>query len=221
MTRAVIVMAKGATPGRVKTRLTPRVSAERAAALQQAFINDHARRPWPADARWMFVSGGPEASFDVARAEGWRIEPQRGADLGERMRDAFETVLGAHESAMIFGTDSPDLPNDWVDAGFAALESGADVVLGPGADGGYWTLGLRAMCRPLFEGIAWSQPDVAARTLAKAAHEGLRVHLLPLWYDVDTVADLERLRVHSISEHAAHRPWRPGDTLAWLASYQG
>jgi len=221
MSRAVIVMAKGAEPGRVKTRLTPAVTPERAAALQQAFIDDHARRPWPADARWLFASGGPDASFDVPRSLGWTIRPQEGADLGARMKGAFDIVLAEHGAVMIFGTDSPDVPNGWVDAGFAALESGADVVIGPSADGGYWTLGLRAPCAALFDTMTWSTEDVFAETLRRAQAAGLAVHVLPLWYDVDTVADLERLRLHSVHEHAAHRPHRPGETLAWLASYQG
>jgi hypothetical protein len=39
-----------------------------------------------------------------------------------------------------------------------------------------------------------STPTVAADTLALAAEEGLRVKLLPLWYDVDNVTTLNRLR---------------------------
>ena len=38
-----------------------------------------------------------------------------------------------------------------------------------------------------------STSTVLADTLALAAEEGLRVELLPVWYDVDEAADLVRL----------------------------
>ena len=40
-----------------------------------------------------------------------------------------------------------------------------------------------------------STPTVLSDTLAIAAEKGMRVDLLPEWYDVDSAQDLERLSV--------------------------
>jgi glycosyltransferase A (GT-A) superfamily protein (DUF2064 family) len=86
-----------------------------------------------------------------------------------------------------------------VRAAFAALRPGPqghDVVLGPAEDGGYYLIGLKWRQPRLFEAIAWSTGRVLAQTLERADSFGLRVHLLPPWYDIDTAADLARLRVY-------------------------
>lgn len=66
------------------------------------------------------------------------------------------------------------------------------LVLGPADDGGYYFIGLRRPHSELFQGVPWSTVDVLAATLAIAASESLSVTLIPSWYDVDTVSDLER-----------------------------
>ena len=79
-------------------------------------------------------------------------------------------------------------------AHFAALDDPAvDVVLGPCDDGGYYLIGWKRPHPPLVREVTMSAPDTLAQTLAVAARDGLRVALLPLWYDVDGPADLARL----------------------------
>ncbi|HXT59612.1 MAG TPA: hypothetical protein VN699_13310, partial [Pirellulales bacterium] len=46
---------------------------------------------------------------------------------------------------------------------------------------------------PIFEGIAWSQPNVFAETAGKLAAAQLEFATLPGWYDVDAIEDLRRL----------------------------
>jgi len=70
----------------------------------------------------------------------------------------------------------------------------ADLVLGPGEDGGYYLVGMKQLYPKLFEGIAWSTEKVLAQTMERAASLGLRTDLTPAWYDVDTPADLLRLQ---------------------------
>lgn len=45
----------------------------------------------------------------------------------------------------------------------------------------------------LFEGIPWSTDQVLALTQQKAEAGGLNLALLPIWNDVDTIDDLQRL----------------------------
>jgi glycosyltransferase A (GT-A) superfamily protein (DUF2064 family) len=91
-------------------------------------------------------------------------------------------------------SDSPTLPAAFVAEAFERLRDGADVVLGPCDDGGYYLIGLRAPQPRLLREVPMSTPTVTRDTLALADELGLRVALLPQWYDIDTAADLARLR---------------------------
>src|SRR5437016_1403786 len=135
-----------------------------------------------------------------------RLLAQRGDDLGARLTHVFDDLLAEHAAVLALDTDSPTLPIAWVADGLAMLAADeADVVLGPSDDGGYWSVGLRAPCPALFEDVPWSTDRVLSTTLARAAALGLRVRLLPQWFDVDAEADLRRL----CDEIAQHRgPWR-------------
>ena len=90
-------------------------------------------------------------------------------------------------------SDGPTLPAAHLERAFVALRDGADVALGPSADGGYYLIGVKQPAPRLLRGVRMSTPTVLADTLALAAEYGLRVELLPAWYDVDEAADLARL----------------------------
>jgi len=95
----------------------------------------------------------------------------------------------------------------------------ADVVLGPSLDGGYYLVGTRRPQPGLFEGIAWSTPEVLDQTLERVRGAGLRAAFLPPWYDVDTAADLRFLRTHlRAAELGAPLPPCPR-TRAWLTRH--
>ncbi len=99
---------------------------------------------------------------------------------------------------MALGSDHPTLPLDLVHRAFETLETpeaGADVVLGPAEDGGYYLIALKAgAVHPrLFEDVAWSTGEVLATTLNRCRELGLSVELLPEASDVDTPEDLRRL----------------------------
>ncbi len=111
--------------------------------------------------------------------------------MGERMAHACSHGFSAGFSPVLLrGTDTPDLPAAVVSEAREALVSGrAQVVLGPATDGGYYLVGLNEPQPHLFQGPVWSSSTVLASTL-KTARQGLAVHLLPSWRDIDTYADL-------------------------------
>jgi hypothetical protein len=76
---------------------------------------------------------------------------------------------------------------------FTALEDGSDAVIGPSDDGGYYLIGLKRPYPRLLREVRMSTPEVTADTLALAGEHGLKVSLLPLWYDVDDTQSLKRL----------------------------
>jgi hypothetical protein len=123
------------------------------------------------------------------------VERQRGADLGERMLNALTDAGRGNELVGVVGSDLPGLDAQRVDDAFDRLERGADVVLGPTADGGYYLLALRAnrVDPALFAGVAWSTGRVLEQTIERCRKLGLRRAMLDTGRDIDRPADLEWL----------------------------
>jgi rSAM/selenodomain-associated transferase 1 len=195
-TNALLVIAKQPTPGQTKTRLTPRLTAAQAAALYECFLVDTldlVRRVPETDPLIAYLPAEARAYF-AALAPDFGLVLQEGAGLGERLDNALTGCLNrGYERAVIMNSDGPTLPVAYLERAFEALRVGADVTLGPSADGGYYLIGVRRPAPRLLREVRMSTPTVLADTLALAAEEGLRVELLPAWYDVDEAADLARL----------------------------
>ena len=90
-------------------------------------------------------------------------------------------------------SDSPTLPPHYVAQAYTLLDGDADVVFGPCRDGGYYLVGMKRPLPALLREVQMSTPTVLADTLAIAARDGVRVGLLPEWYDVDTGEELAQL----------------------------
>lgn len=120
------------------------------------------------------------------------IRGQSQGNLGMRMYDAFTTVFSEEVgTAMLVGTDIPDLSAHIIETGFRALDS-HDVVLGPTYDGGYYLLGMKTAHYELFAEIPWSTEHVLGTTIDALLQHRLSYRLLPRLIDVDTEADLRR-----------------------------
>jgi uncharacterized protein len=195
-TNVLIVVAKRPTPGQTKTRLTPALDPEQAAALFECFLLDTLalmRRVANVKVEIAYLPEHERAYF-ARLAPDFGLHLQQGADLGARLDEALQHYLAAGASSVvIMDSDSPSLPAVCLAQAFTALENGADVVLGPCDDGGYYLIGLKRPAPRLLREVHMSTPTVAQETLALAAAEGLKVNLLPTWYDVDEIASLERL----------------------------
>ena len=111
------------------------------------------------------------------------------------MQNFFHSSFGrGAERVVLLGSDSPNLPKEFVSQAFQMLASHKVVVLGPADDGGYYLIGLAlAPVPPIFEGIAWSTPTVWDQTVAILRANEIPFACLPTWYDVDRLADLRRL----------------------------
>lgn len=191
MSDALIVFLKHPTPGRVKTRLAAALGAEDAAAVYRVLAEEVMRRTRsPRLRRLAFhAPDATRAEMDAwLPGEDWHV--QQGADLGERMRRAFDAAFGlGADRVAIVGTDLPELGAAEVLAATAALER-AEVVLGPSRDGGYYLLALRHPAPGLFEDVPWSTDAVLGTTLERARTLGLSVHRLEPRSDIDTPRDL-------------------------------
>jgi rSAM/selenodomain-associated transferase 1 len=189
---SLCVFARRPERGKVKTRLAAEVGDD--AALEayrqclRAVSGLCAAVAPQGKGRGLLIFGTPDGcSVDLAAYfPRWSAFLDQGdGDLGARMARAFSRMA----PAVLIGTDSPDLPPENVERAFKDLET-HDLVLGPAEDGGYVLIGMRNPLPQLFTDIPWSTAEVTKTTLDRA--KGLKVSLLPPWYDIDTRADLER-----------------------------
>ena len=215
-------MAKLPGRGRGKTRLAAALDDDARVALSQAMIEDKVDQLLGLrDVATPYVAFAPQEEAEQAeRWLGGRIAliPQRDGDLGERLFgvlvDLFERH--GHDGVILVDADTPTLPPAYLHEAVRALSSGeVDVVLGPAWDGGYYALGLCSARRSIFASIPWSTRDVLARTVEIAEYEGLAVHFLPAWYDVDTPADLAVL-ASDVAPGSRFAPGYPARTAALL-----
>jgi hypothetical protein len=190
-------MAKAPRAGHVKTRLCPPLTPDEAAHLYRAFLRDKVEQVRGLRGVSRVVAYAPAAARPCfeALAPDFALVPQREGNLGARLVELFRQLLArGTEGVLVIDSDTPTLPPEFLRRAVDAIgDPRRDLVLGPSADGGYYLIGLRA-CRPeLFEDMPWSTSEVLAETLARAGRLGLRVAMLPEWFDVDSGADLARL----------------------------
>jgi uncharacterized protein len=194
---ALAILAKAPVPGLAKTRLIPALGPEGAAELQARLIVRTVETALAARLGRLTLWGAPAAEHPLfarlAGQHGLLLQRQPEGDLGRRMLAAFEAV----SPLILIGTDCPCLtPDDLRDA-VAALGA-ADAVIAPAEDGGYGLIGARAPFPVLFEDVPWSTERVADTTRHRAAAGGLRLAEIRTIWDVDTPADLDRLRRHAL-----------------------
>jgi rSAM/selenodomain-associated transferase 1 len=201
-TRLSTLFAKLPRAGEVKTRLCPPLAPLEAAALAEAMLADGLARCLVSSAFRTQLAVHPPASqawFHARFPELAEIVAQEGRDLGERLATHFERSFAREglASAVVLGSDAPEVPLARVIEAHECLASGADLVLGPDGGGGYYLVGLRRPCGALFTEVAMSEPGMYARTRELARDRRLVVAELERGDDVDTPADLERLRARA------------------------
>ncbi len=199
----IVVMARapeGARPP--KSRLAPAVAGDDdRRRLYAAFLRDTiatARSLDGVSLRVAYTPDGGRNGFETLGITDGELMSQRGNDLGARERGVFIDLFAAGFSrAVMIGSDLPNLPVSHLTRAVDLLES-QTVVLGPARDGGYYLLGLTAPSHgevpDLFDGIRWGTGSAFDDTVAAVGRAGLRVALVPFWYDVDDEAGLAMLR---------------------------
>lgn len=204
MATAICILAKAPVPGAAKTRLSPPLAPEQAAALASAFVLDTlAAARALEDAHVTLVYAGDRTCFP-APLQAIDGVVQRGADLGARIEHAARVGLGRADRVLVIGSDLPGLPTAHLAEARAALDQ-HDAVLGPSIDGGFYLIGLRACPPGLLAGLPWSAPETRAACAARLGQRGLRVAAINRFDDVDTFDDVRRLRAQ-IACGALHAP---------------
>lgn len=194
----VSIFLKAPRPGGVKTRIAHSLGPEAACAIYRELVGQVLLnlRNHP-DLELRFTPEDPQATADILTwlRPGWTAHSQGPGDLGQRMANAIRHGLERQYPAVIvIGSDCPEVHSNDIQNAAQALSDGADVVLGPAEDGGYWLIAAKTDVPSLFTGIDWSTERVLQQTLdaAEAAH--LKVQQLRTLRDIDTAQDWEAYR---------------------------
>jgi uncharacterized protein len=191
----LVIMAKLARMGQVKTRLGRQVGPVLATAFYRTNLAAIVGR-LGYDRRWRTVLAvSPDPS--VANA-GWpaapslvRRSPQGRGDLGQRMHGQLlrRAERGGRGPVVIIGTDIPTIRPKHIAAAFQALGNKA-CVFGPAPDGGFWLVGQRRVPRlqRLFSNVRWSSAETLSDCLSQTS--SAEVALIATLPDVDTGEEL-------------------------------
>ena len=213
----IVVMAKQPLVGKTKTRLVPALSLQEAADLYQALLLDTIELASCQPRADLAVAITPPESrryFESITPSKTLLLPVEGQDIGACLVHTMEMSLNrGYRKVLALNSDGPSVPREYLGQAANYLEQ-ADVVLGPGEDGGYYLVGLTQPHPGIFSDIAWSTFSVLSQTLERAAGLGLRTALTPPWYDVDTPAEVLRL----INELQAISPDRLPNTRRFLGN---
>ena len=191
------IFAREPEPGAVKTRLAAAIGAARAAAVYRELTTITLQNA--KQARATGIVGAVELWCTPTTDSAWfrecatlaaaSLHLQAGADLGARMRHALDDGRTRAGRVLLIGTDCPVVDGTALAAAGAMLRT-HDAVLGPAEDGGFVLVGT---CVPLhFNNVRMSSAHTTRDTLAAFGRAGIQCGLLPVSWDVDEAADLDR-----------------------------
>ena len=191
---ALIIFAKNPELGKVKTRLGKDLGDEMALEIYLELLrHTHEITVGLQQDKFVYYSSWiPEEG--IFKKEQFSARKQSGDNLGDRMANAFEEVLGmGYEKVLIIGSDCLDLEPLFIEKAFECLQF-RDFIIGPARDGGYYLLGMKAFDPGIFQNIEWSTNTVYKRTVDYIESQRKDFHKLPVLNDVDTINDLGKLK---------------------------
>ena len=188
MSKRIIIMARPAELGKVKSRLAATLGAEKTLTVYKHLLQHT-------------ISTAEKSGHSIIiwwseLPNDYLIIPHKlqiGELLGDRMHQAFEFEfnLNQSEKVVMIGTDCPDLTTTILEEAFNALEE-KNVVLGPSEDGGYYLIGMNGFHPELLQEIEWSTEKVLEQTIEKCKKYKKTFALLPTLNDIDNEEDLRR-----------------------------
>lgn len=127
--------------------------------------------------------------------EGFKLFTQTGKTLGKRMECAVKDLIQKRfPSVCLINPDCPTLPRQLLEAATDTLARPEErLVLGPTEGGGCYLVGVKQSHEGLFDRVSSTGANLIAHMTTAAAQIGLRVEMLPTWYEVSDVQSLNRL----------------------------
>lgn len=218
---ALIMMTRVPIPGQTKTRLMDIMSGSECADLHNAFLRDIVITfEQLKDDVDIYLTFTPEDSLhilDPIIPSYINTFPQSGEDLGDKMKNAIESVLlKGYKKVILMGSDIPDIKAEDIRNAFNIMDV-HDIVLGPSYDGGYYLVGMKKRNDSLFAiNKKWGGKSVLESTIDKGNNQGLSIGLAKKYQDIDTKKDLfDFMKKYEHSSEAINtvqylKAWRVG-----------
>lgn len=198
---AFIVFVRTPEAGKVKTRLMKGLGKEKTLKTYKSFIADTMKVCNGLKISDKFLGCFPttEDTFlkKLSKKHKFKGEfAQQGKTLGDKFINAFnDKFKEGYKKVVVIGSDSPTIPVEYIKQAFAELDR-RDFVLGPCTDGGYYLVGAKKLFKNVFKNIPWDSSEVLNKTLDKLNAAKIKYSLLPFWYDVDDIDDLNFYKRH-------------------------
>ena len=192
MREAIIIFTRVPIPGQTKTRLQSFLTKDQCAEIHKNFLKDikHTCKKLKRD---IFVFYTPADKDNVLKSifgDKFKYKIQEGNDLGEKMYNAIEYVLGKkYNSCILIGTDIPFLKEEDLRKAFKVLRE-KDIVLGPTVDKGYYLVGMKRPIKTVFENVEYGHGNVLDNTITSIKSSNLTYGLTNKNVDIDEKEDL-------------------------------
>lgn len=212
----LVIMAKAAKAGRVKTRLAACLPELEIIELYRCLLEDTVALAQSLDGLETAIMSPASDVEELSRVAGGGVcvVGQTGEGLGAALASVFAHFASAGRRRIVaFNSDSPHLPASALLMAFDVLRW-CDLVIGPTHDGGYYLVGATASHPGLFAESALGTANALEALLARARSLALSVGFIDRFYDVDVAADLSRL-----ADELRLAPERAPRTARWLADW--
>jgi glycosyltransferase A (GT-A) superfamily protein (DUF2064 family) len=136
----ILLVIKYPEKGKVKLRLSKALDEDIVLEMYRCFVQDTLTTVKKINVPFFICFHPPDAQgkFQSWLGSTLLFLPQKGKDLGERMKNSFTDVFTkGYQKAILMGGDSPDLPVGFIKQAIITLQT-KDVVLGPTRDGGHY-----------------------------------------------------------------------------------
>ena len=200
---ALIAKVPGSAVGDPKAQPSPPLTPAEAMALKHCFLRDMSASigqiadSGRAEAMAVFAPVRAESALRQLVPKGFKLFPQRGNALGEVLANATDDLLDrGFPSVCLINADCVTLPRSFFNVAIDSLSRPGDrMVVGGVAKAGYSLIGFKERHHSLFDRVTSNSSDVVLHTTTRAAGIGLKVEMLPPWYEVSDERGLDRLCV--------------------------
>jgi len=194
--QCLLLFLKYPERGKVKSRLAKDLNKDITLLLYKNFVLDllDTLKKKNFSLRICFYPPDSKGKVKEWLGNSYLYMPQKGKDLGERMKNAFKTVYSeGFSKVVLIGSDIPDLNVKVLNEAYECDD--CDTVIGPSSDGGYYLIGFKnnTFMPEIFDGIQWGSGTVFKKTIEILKRNNRRVHILPEWQDIDRLDDLRAL----------------------------
>jgi hypothetical protein len=156
-------------------------------------------------------AGSRRAPYEPYAEAGFTLYQQGELSEEKRLHDVFNRAFrDGYRTAVVIGHGVPNLPQDYVSKAFFHLQNGSSFVIGPLSNGSFYLLGMRRKTfqdapAELFSHLQ-SRRDLATY-IRKGFFRRKNCAVLPEWYRINSIGDLNKLYTDCQEGRGYRAPW--------------